>query len=130
LITNDQAWEGPLVEGPFMIEHGGSYYLFYSGNAYNSTAYAIGVARGASPMGPFTKRSGPIVVSDSAWAGPGHCSVVTTPDGETEVIYHAWVGGSVGASPGRLALVDRIVWGADGWPSLPGAPSSRSQPMP
>ncbi len=130
LITNDQSWEGAVVEGPWMIYRAGTYYLFYSGNAYNSTAYAIGVARASSPLGPFTKLPQPIVTSDSAWAGPGHCSVVATPDGETEVIYHAWVGGQVGGGPGRLALVDRIVWTADGWPSVPGAPSSRSQPMP
>jgi hypothetical protein len=26
LITNDQTWEGAVTEGPFMIEHAGSYY--------------------------------------------------------------------------------------------------------
>jgi GH43 family beta-xylosidase len=130
LITNDQPWEGALVEGPWMIEHGGTYYLFYSGNGYATTAYAIGVARASSPLGPFTKLSQPILRTAGAWAGPGHCSVVDTPDGETQIVYHAWVAGQVGAAPGRLGLVDRIVWTSAGWPSVPDAPSSRSTPLP
>jgi len=129
LITNDQPWEGAVTEGPWMLLHGGSYYLFYSGNAYDSTAYAIGVARASSPLGPFTKLPSPILSTWGAWAGPGHCSVLDLPDGETDVVYHAWEAGAVGAAPGRLGLVDRIVWNG-GWPSVPGAPSSRSVPMP
>ena len=71
LITNDRPWEGPLVEGPFMVEHGGSYYLFYSGNSYASTAYAIGVARASSPLGPFTKAGGPILTDGRRVGRPG-----------------------------------------------------------
>src|SRR5207248_5983024 len=81
LITNDRAWEGPLVEGPFVYQHDGMFYLFYSGNFYASTNYALGVARAASPLGPYAKASGPIVVTGGAWAGPGHCSVV---DGDAD----------------------------------------------
>ena len=112
-----------------MIAHGGEFFLFYSANGYASTAYAVGVARASSPMGPFTKAQGPILSSAGAWAGPGHCSVIDLPDGETEMVYHAWQAGSVGAAPGRLDLVDRIVWSGD-WPTVPEAPSSRSTPMP
>ncbi|MGZ5971331.1 MAG: glycoside hydrolase family 43 protein [Polyangiales bacterium] len=128
-ITNDRGWEGSLVEGPWMIEHGGTYYLFYSANGYASSAYAIGVARSSSPMGTFEKLATPILTSGGAWAGPGHCSVVDLPDGETEVVYHAWKSGKIGAAPGRLMLVDRVVW-SGGWPAVPGAPSSISRPMP
>lgn len=129
LITNDQAWEGPLVEGPFMVSQGGSYYLFYSGNGYASTAYAIGVARAASPLGPFTKAGPPILVTGGAWAGPGHCSVVDTPAGDTTIVYHAWKAGAVGAAPGRLVLADLVAW-QNGWPAVPLAPSSTSRPTP
>jgi beta-xylosidase len=128
-ITNDRAWEGSLVEGPWMIEHGGTFYLFYSANGYASSKYAIGVARSSSPMGTFEKLAAPILTSGGAWAGPGHCSVVDIPDGETEIVYHAWKSSSIGAAPGRLALVDRVVW-SGGWPAVPGAPSSLSRPMP
>lgn len=129
LITNDQPWEGGLVEGPWMIDHGGMFYLFYSANGYASTAYAIGVARASSPMGPFVKAPAPILVTKGPWAGPGHGSVVVAPGGAWAHVYHAWVAGHVGDAPGRQVLVDRITWDA-GWPQMLGAPSSRSQPPP
>jgi GH43 family beta-xylosidase len=124
LITNDQSWEGAVVEGPWMISHGGMYYLFYSGNSYANATYALGVARASSPTGPFTKASAPIVTTGGDWVGPGHCSVVND-----YVVYHAWESGHVGASPGRLVLVDEVVW-ANGWPAVPGAPSSATRPLP
>jgi arabinan endo-1,5-alpha-L-arabinosidase len=130
LVTNDQSWEGPLVEGPFMVEHGGSYWLFYSANAYYNATYAVGVARAASPLGPFTKASGPILTTGGAWVGPGHCSVVDTPAGDSYMVYHAWKSGAVNTpGAGRLVLVDAISWGAGG-PTVPLAPSNHSRPMP
>jgi arabinan endo-1,5-alpha-L-arabinosidase len=36
VIQADRADEGHIVEAPTMIRHGGTYVLFYSGNAYNS----------------------------------------------------------------------------------------------
>jgi beta-xylosidase len=129
LLGNTLPWEGPLVEGPWMIEHGGYFYLFYSGNGYASPSYAAGVARASSPLGPFTKKGDPILVSKGAWAGPGHGSVVLGPSGDWVHVYHAWVAGKIGQAPGRLTLVDRVQW-EGGWPLMRGAPSSRSQPPP
>lgn len=131
LITNDRAWEGPLVEGPFLVEHAGSYYLFYSANPYDTVNYAVGVARAASPLGPYQKPAGPILSSVGSWSGPGHCSVVDTPAGDSYMVYHAWEAGHVGNGngPGRLVLDDAIVW-QNGWPTLPAAPSQASRPMP
>ena len=129
ILSNDRAWEGALVEGPWMIERAGSFYLFYSANGYASTAYAIGVARASSPLGPFTKADAPILVSDGAWSGPGHGSVVRGPRGDDVHVFHAWVAGKVGAAPGREVLVDRIAW-VDGWPRMFSAPTKRSQPLP
>ncbi|HET6613728.1 MAG TPA: glycoside hydrolase family 43 protein [Kofleriaceae bacterium] len=129
ILTNDRSWEGPLVEGPWMIHHGDYFYLFYSGNGYASTAYAIGVARAASPLGPFTKLGDPILTSNAAWSGPGHGSVIVGPRGEWVHIYHAWVAGHVGEAPGRLVLADRISW-RDGWPHMDSTPSPRSVPVP
>ena len=31
LFRNDQAWEGTVVEAPFLWKHAGRYYMFYSG---------------------------------------------------------------------------------------------------
>ncbi len=129
LITNDQPWEGSLVEGPFMIEHGGSFYLFYSGNGYATPSYAIGVARAASPLGPFTKAPGPVMVTSASFAGPGHCSVVDAPGGESALVYHAWVAGKIQQPPGRVVLVEDFGWEA-GWPLLPLGPSRSSRALP
>ncbi len=129
LITNDQPWEGAVTEAPFMVDQGGTYYLFYSGNSYANASYAVGVARASSATGPFTKASSPIVVTDGAWVGPGHCSVVDTPAGDTAIVYHAWVAGCVNAPGcGREDLVDLVQW-SGGWPAVPLAPSSTSRPL-
>lgn len=130
LITNDQGWEGPLVEGPFVVKKAGYYQLFYSANAYYNGTYAVGVARSQSPLGPYQKAGPPILKTNAAWVGPGHCSVVDTPDGDTYMVYHAWQAGHVaGPGDGRLTLVDAVFW-ENGWPVVPAAPSSRSRPMP
>lgn len=129
ILTNTLAWEGALVEGPWLVERGGMFYLFYSGNGYASPSYGVGVARASSPLGPYTKSGAPILVSKGAWAGPGHGSVLLGPSGDWVQLYHAWVAGKVGQPPGRVALVDRLQW-ENGWPHMRGAPSSRSQPLP
>ncbi len=130
LITNDQAWEGAVTEAPFMVSHGGDYYLFYSGNSYANASYALGVATAASPLGPFTKAAAPIVVTAGAWVGPGHSAVVDTPAGDTYMVYAAWDSGCVNtAGCGRLVLTDAIFW-QGGWPAVPFAPSSATRPLP
>ncbi len=128
LITNDQAWEGAVVEGPFMVERAGTFYLFYSGSFYASASYAVGVARGAAPNAPMTKASGPILVSGGAWAGPGHCSVLDTLAGDTAIVYHAWPSNCVGGQGcGRATLLDTVAWST--WPSVLLAPSSTTRPL-
>jgi len=129
LITNDLGWEGNLVEGPWLIDHGGKYFLFYSANSYASANYAIGVARADAPLGPYTKASQPILRSAGHWAGPGHGSVITTPKGETWHVYHSWIAGQIGGGPGRVPLIDRVFWDG-GWPTMLAAPSFRSLPRP
>ncbi len=129
ILQNTLSWEGALVEGPWMVEHGGSFYLFYSANGYASTKYAIGVARASSPLGPFEKAGAPILTSAAGFAGPGHGSVLIGPSGDWVHVYHSWLAGKVGQEPRALVLVDRIRW-SGGWPSMLAAPSSRSAPLP
>jgi GH43 family beta-xylosidase len=129
LFAETQAWEGALVEGPWMIDFDGGTYLFYSANAYASAAYAIGVASAPSPTGPFTKGSGPILVSKGDWAGPGHGSVLRGPSGDWVHVFHAWTAAHIGQAPGREVLVERIDW-STGAPRMLASPSSRSQPLP
>ena len=119
LLTNDQPWEGAVTEAPFMVERGGAFYLFYSGNSYADSSYAVGVARGISPLGPMAKRGAPILTTHGAWTGPGHCSVVDAASGTPAIIYHAWPRAcSNHHLCGRAVLMDKMSWGADGWPHL------------
>jgi beta-xylosidase len=131
LITNDPAsWEGAVVEGPWVVVRGGTYYLFYSGNAYYNATYAVGVASASAPLGPYQKAGAPILASNAAWIGPGHCSVIDTPAGDTYIAYHAWQAGHVnGPGDVRMLMVDGVEWGAT-LPAVPEAPSIGSRPVP
>ncbi|MFP2958414.1 glycoside hydrolase family 43 protein [Myxococcus sp. 1LA] len=125
LISNNLSWEGGVVEAPWVVARGGYYYLFYSGNAYYNSTYAVGVARATSPLGPYTKLGSPILKTGGGWTGPGHNSVVTGPRGDMYMVYHAWNS----AHTARVMLVDAITW-PNGWPAVPSAPSAGSRPMP
>lgn len=124
LLKNTLAWEGDVVEGPWMIHRGGFYYLFYSGFRYCNATYGTGVARARSPLGPFTKKSAPILRSNGTWGGPGHNSVVRT-GGRGYLVYHAWKAPhACGDSGGRQLMLDPITW-KGGWPVIGnGTPST------
>eukprot|EP00056_Hartaetosiga_gracilis_P016348 m.243029 g.243029 ORF g.243029 m.243029 type:complete len:345 (+) comp39807_c0_seq1:8-1042(+) len=137
-ITNDQSWEGVLVEGPWVVKHNDTYYMFYSANGFTSPKYAIGVGRSKNITGPYEKLStNPILHKDSAisantFVGPGHCSVVQTHDAKKwYVIYHAWHRYKVGGSNNRVMLIDEVMFGDDGWPFVATSqPSFTPTPMP
>lgn len=131
VLTNDPStWEGGVIEAPWIIKHAGQYYMFYSGNVYDER-YRTGVARAASPKGPFTKKPGTILTNNSKFLGPGHGSVVKA-HGNDFFVYHAWLNNGAGkpAAGGRQVLLDEIVWEA-GWPKIAsGSPSFTPQPWP
>ena len=108
------------MEGPWFINRDGWYYLFYSANGYCGPAYAVGVARSQHPLGPYEKRGDPILTTHSKFDGPGHCSVIRTKEDPDQyvMIYHSWISGSVCNGNNRVMLVDQVVWGQDGWPSV------------
>ncbi|RIQ11052.1 glycoside hydrolase family 43 [Jiangella rhizosphaerae] len=120
LIKQDQPWEGSLVEAPFLWLRDGRYYLFYSANAYDSAAYAVGYAVCEGPLGPCTKPSAePVLASTDDAAGPGHC-VLVEKDGRTWMVHHAWPPDSVGSAlPGRTMWLTEVTW-SDGVPVLDG----------
>ena len=113
LIKQDQPWEGHLVEAPFVVEADGTFWLFYSANAFGSDAYAVGVAKATSPTGPFTKQPDPVLVSNDVAAGPGHCSILTA-GGRRWMAYHAWPPDAVGSViPGRTMWLSEVEITAD-----------------
>lgn len=130
-IRNDQAWEGSVVEAPMVLLHGGRYYLFYSANAYDQAAYAVGYGVADQVLGPYTKPAArPILSSRGSAAGPGGQSVVVGPRGGLWLVYHAWAADRVGNSHAgvRSMWLDRlsfdgtrpIVHGpTDGWQTPP-----------
>lgn len=120
LMKQDQPWEGNLVEAPFLWLRDGTYYLFYSANAYDSADYAVGYAVCDGPLGPCRKPAdAPILVSSDDAAGPGHC-VLIEKDGRTWMVHHAWPPDAVGSVlPGRTMWLTEVTW-EDGVPVLDG----------
>jgi GH43 family beta-xylosidase len=118
-------WEGGVVEAQWLIERGGTYYLFYSGNVYDHR-YRTGVARAAAVTGPYEKHGAPILGNNERWVGPGHGSVVPLGDRDY-FVYHAWDNDGTGKNGpgGRKVLVDAIAW-QGGWPRIHDGTPSRS----
>lgn len=109
LITASETWEGGIVEAPSMLLYDGTYYLFYSGNNWNSASYAIGVALCNGPTGPCTKPlGGPLYSSQSNLAGPGGESVFVGLGGRLEIAFHAWLPGAVGYPNPRLLFIREL----------------------
>jgi Glycosyl hydrolases family 43 len=108
LIRADQDWEGDIVEAPSMIQHDQTWYLFYSGNDWNSTQYAVGWARCDTPTGPCVKlESQPLIATDSNRAGPGGAQAIGATTTGIGLLFHAWTPNAVGYQQGgqrRLQL--------------------------
>jgi len=121
LATSPQSIVSPganeqLVEAPWTYEKNGTIYLFYSANPVDTENYRVGYATSTSPTGPFTKQ-GHILVKNTAVSGPGHNSIVESPDGkETFIVYHKWV--DPDWTPGeffqRDIAIDRLFFREDG----------------
>jgi hypothetical protein len=127
LLQPSQPWEASVVEGPFMWLSGGSYYLFYSGDNWNSASYAIGVAVCQGPLGPCTKPlGGPLFASNPNMAGPGGASVFEDVQGNPWVAFHAWLPAAVGYPNARLLFVRPLASLGSlpaGYPAAGGSPS-------
>jgi arabinan endo-1,5-alpha-L-arabinosidase len=132
LLPSDKVEYESLIEGAWMLRHGQTYYLMYSGDdcCSDDARYAVGVARGPSPLGPFTKFKGnPILAANgTAWA-PGHNATLRDGAGQDWIVYHARVRGD--PTDLRYLFIDRIEW-KDGWPQVNGGkgPGSTPQPAP
>lgn len=91
LLVATEPWENAkasVVECGYLIRHGDTYYLMYSGGNYNST-YGTGFATSKSPLGPFVKYEyNPILVSNDQAFGVGAASVFASPDGSEHFIIY------------------------------------------
>ena len=88
-----EPWEGRLgrvCEGPFVIKHGGQYYLTYSANDYQSQDYAVGYATAPTIDAVWTKsEKNPILHRWNGLAGCGHHSLFTDHDGQLRIVFHS-----------------------------------------
>ena len=133
LVSNDNSWEGSVVEAPDMFKHNGKYYLFFSANDYSGVHYAVGYARCQTAVGPCTEAAeNPILASQTT-----HQPLVIGPGGETVfqvgnqtwMVYHVWdvaPDGTRGDS--RYMWLDRVNW-QDDKPHVQG-PTTAPEPIP
>ncbi|WP_426281494.1 glycoside hydrolase family 43 protein [Sphingomonas sp. NFX23] len=102
------------VEGSFMIERKGVYYLMWSEGGWTGPDYSVAYATGPGPTGPFTPR-GKILSQDLRIArGAGHHSVVNVPG--TDDWYIAYHRRPLETDRGehRQIAIDRMVFATDG----------------
>jgi beta-xylosidase len=103
------------LEGPFVRKHDGRYYCFYSAGRWENETYGVDYGVADHVLGPYSdggNDEGPRVLHTirGELLGPGHNSIVTGPDGEDWLVYHAWDS----AMTARRMFVDQMVWTADG----------------
>ncbi|MEO5772939.1 MAG: glycoside hydrolase family 43 protein [Sphingomicrobium sp.] len=104
VLSNDLAWEGHLIEGPFVTLQNGHYWMFYAGNDFGTSAYGIGVAVADHPLGPYVKQGEPLLRSVAEWTAPGHASVAPGLDGKPRLFFHAFHPGTGGYNAFRALL--------------------------
>jgi beta-xylosidase len=117
-----QLWEGkPKIEdtwneAPFVFKHRDTYVMTYSARVFSDPLYAVGYATAKSPLGPWSKaEENPILKKTRRVSGPGHNSVIPSPDGkELFVVYHSHK--ELEGGHDRELNIDRLVIedGADG----------------
>jgi Glycosyl hydrolases family 43/S-layer homology domain len=84
-------WQGTVIENPALVAWDGAWFLAYSANQFDSTAYATGWARCASPAGPCEEPSTqPLLVSNDIRLGPGGPAPFVDRDGVLRLGYHGW----------------------------------------
>lgn len=114
IFQPDQAWQGTIVESPQMIEVGGTFYLFFSGNWFNQPDYAIGVAQCASVLGPcHSLGSQPFLASNLQGTGPGEPSVYVGSLG-VYVLYTPTHADAPNLTPPRPVAMARLGFGPFG----------------
>ena len=114
VLTNDQLWEGHLIEGPWVTRQEGRYWLFYAGNDFCTPNYGIGVAVADHPLGPYVKQPEPLLRSTRSWWAPGHASVAPGLDGRPQLFFHAFFPDTGGYNEFRALLTAPLRFGQDG----------------
>ncbi|HVJ09185.1 MAG TPA: arabinan endo-1,5-alpha-L-arabinosidase [Acidisarcina sp.] len=114
-------WEA--VEAPFVVAHGGYYYLFVSWDLCcrgTKSSYRTMVGRSRRITGPYVDKDGvamtqgggsALLTANAHWLGPGGESVLMQTDGNDLLVFHAY-----DARSGKPALqISTMTW-QDDWP--------------
>jgi beta-xylosidase len=115
-VMYGQAWDWHTLEGPFVRKHEGRYYCFYSGGRWENETYGVDYCVADNVLGPYSdtgNEAGARVLQTvpGKVIGPGHNSIITGPDGETDyLVYHAWDP----AMTARRMFIDRLLWTGEG----------------
>ena len=115
------------IEAPFIMKHGGYYYLFVSWDYCcmgSKSTYRVVVGRSKTVDGPYVDRNGedmregggtPVIAGDKQlFEAIGHCATYTM-NGEDIYISHGY---SVKHNGAAILVQRKINWTADGWPVL------------
>ena len=116
------------IEAPFILKHGGYYYLFVSWDYCcqgSKSTYRVAVGRSRNVAGPYLDRDGRdmrlgggtlVFEGDKQeYEAAGHCAAYHLPDGQDLFICHGY---SVARNGASLLVQRPISWTADGWPKL------------
>jgi hypothetical protein len=132
MLRSDQTWQQNIIEAPDMWFVNGTYYLFYSSNAYNSAFDAVGYATCPSPLGLCQDSLlNPVLESSSGMSGPGGPSLFDDQGGTLRMAFDAWPG-AVGYANGgyRAMYIATVTFGASGQPLFsPDNPSATAVPV-
>lgn len=116
------------IEAPFILKHGGWYYLFVSWDYCcrgSKSNYRVAVGRSKKVDGPYLDCEGKDMVNGGGtlflegdkvdYEAAGHSAAYDLPTGETIFICH----GYSTHHHGQAILIQReIEWSEDGWPSV------------
>ncbi len=115
----------PAIEGAYVIWRDGFYYLFVSWDACCDGArstYKVIVGRSKEVTGPYQDMQGRsmlegggtlVLASYDRWRGPGHNSVLQTPEREF-LVHHTYDTQHIRA--GRILQLRPMYWDSHGWP--------------
>lgn len=115
------------IEAPFIMRHGGYYYLFVSWDYCCrgiKSNYRVAVGRSKKVAGPYLDRDGKPMLEGGGtlllegdkkeYEALGHCSAYHFPDGDVFFCH----GYSVSKNGASILVQKRIEWTEDGWLTL------------
>lgn len=131
---------GNQIEGSYIAQHGGYFYLIGSAGTCcegSKSTYHLIFGRSENLLGPYVTQDGKrmldgagdlLLQGNNKWAGTGHnAEFVQDDEGNDWIIYHAYRKSD--ASVGRLLMLDRVYWN-DWGPYIKGNTASISSEAP